>query len=454
MPRLSCTSASKNVPPKRMASSLSPKWKTTVCRVTSAYLLAGLLASLCLAQTKSGSGKPSTANSASENAATPAKSANSSAATGATAPFAIETEIIAYKSLESDSEAIACDIAGFLFSPESRALVPNGPNPLSKDKAKPPQPVARACDSAPSGSPTGVVILSSAGATLTNFQAWRANMVAIKAFQAQANADCPARVTSGVRTLGIPGASIPTPSDIEGLVALFATNESAIGTTGTIKDQALTNGVARQLRALNVSVLLPDSFAPFSLGGADATKSPLLKSLADLFDTRTRLKACADKETDAAKKTEENSIVSGIDSFLKDAMTAPADATPPALPPIAAALTADGFAQAIGSNADGTFSGDSIWKHVLLLNALESGGSQLSQGNLFGSKVHFSGGAVATYALFTRDGTSNGRLTCSGNVYDYGGYLRPKDLARQFVRSELDPRHQLIFLRGGCVSPE
>jgi hypothetical protein len=273
MPRLSCTSAPKNAPPNSMTSPLPPRWGTTVCRATSAYLLAGLLASFCFAQTKSGSGKSSAAPATSENAAAPAKSA--------TGPFAIETEIIAYKSLESDSEAIACDTAGFLFSPESRALVPNGPNPVSKDRAKPPQPVAGACSSAPSGSPTGVVILSSAGATLTNFQAWRADMVAIKALQAQANAECPAQDTTGVRTLGIPGASIPTPSDIEGLLALFATNESAIGNTGTIQDQALANGVARQLRALNVSVLLPDSFAPFSLGGTDATKSPLLKSLAD-----------------------------------------------------------------------------------------------------------------------------------------------------------------------------
>jgi hypothetical protein len=430
-----------------------PRSSSTNTSAIIVAVLGSLLASLCSAQTKAPSGKSTAGPPGSEGAA--AKSAGASpSAMEASAPFAIETEIVAYKSLQSDSEAIACDIAGFLFSPQSHALAPNGPNASSKGGANPPQPVAGACGTAPPGSPTGVVIFSSGGSTLTNFQAWRADMVAIRALQAQANADCPAQASTGVRTLGIPGASIPTPSDIEGLVALFATNESEVGTTGNIQDQALSDGVARQLRALNIPVLLPDSFAPFSLGGTDSTKSPLLKSLADLFDSRTRLKSCADRETDQSKKAEEASIISGIDSFLTDAITAPAGATPPASPPIAAALTADGFAQAIGYSVDGTFSGESIWKHVLLVNALESGGSQLSQGNLFGSKVHFSGGAVATYALFTLDSASNGRLTCSGNVYDYGGYLRPKDLAKQFIKPDLDPRHQLIFLRGGCASPE
>lgn len=59
---------------------------------------------------------------------------------------------------------------------------------------------------------------------------------------------------------------------------------------------------------------------------------------------------------------------------------------------------------------------DSDWR-VLAVKALESGGALITTANIFGSKVHFSGGAIATYALFGLEGS----LECSGNVFDYGG---------------------------------
>jgi hypothetical protein len=108
------------------------------------------------------------------------------------------------------------------------------------------------------------------------------------------------------------------------------------------------------------------------------------------------------------------------------------------------------LARELGIKADGTGGADSIWQHVLWLKALESGGSLTTHSNIFGSKVFFSGGAVATYALFSL----NGHLSCSGNVYDYGGYLRAKDFSAGFRRPDIDPTKQLIFLRGGCASPD
>jgi hypothetical protein len=84
------------------------------------------------------------------------------------------------------------------------------------------------------------------------------------------------------------------------------------------------------------------------------------------------------------------------------------------------------------------------------LRPLESGGSLITHKNIFGSKVYFSGGAVATYALYTL----NGRLSCSGNVYDYGGYFRAKDVAHLFRNADIDPTKQLLFLRGGCSLPD
>jgi hypothetical protein len=57
----------------------------------------------------------------------------------------------------------------------------------------------------------------------------------------------------------------------------------------------------------------------------------------------------------------------------------------------------------------------------LSLHSLESGGGQLTKSNLFlGSRNYFSGGAVATFALFGGDGKSK----CTGIVYGYKGYLR------------------------------
>lgn len=74
------------------------------------------------------------------------------------------------------------------------------------------------------------------------------------------------------------------------------------------------------------------------------------------------------------------------------------------------------------------------WK-VLYLKALESGGSLITKTNVFGSKVYFSGGAVATYALFDLEGP----LRCSGNVFDYGGFVKAEDFVEKFRKGTLDP---------------
>lgn len=120
------------------------------------------------------------------------------------------------------------------------------------------------------------------------------------------------------------------------------------------------------------------------------------------------------------------------------------------VPPIATVLAADGLAQEIGVQEDGSLKSDSAWQHVLLLKALESGGSLITHSNIFGSKVFFTGGAVATYALFT----TKGHLSCSGNVFDYGGYLRAEKFNEAFRNPDIDPTRQLVLLRGGCSTPE
>jgi hypothetical protein len=402
-------------------------------------------ATQCVGQTGKETVKPagsanSTGSSGSSSAAGGAKAAApaTSAQSGAQ-PFAIETEMLAYKSLESDSEAIACDIAGFLFTPEGSREEPNGPTSGKNGKGEKP-PMSRPCATVPGGTPTGIIILSSTGNTLANFQAWRADMAAMRSLQAQADKYCPAQAP-GVATMGMPA---PTVGDLQSMATMFATNEAASGIEGTIEDEALMDGVSRELRGMNVPVLVPDSFSPFSLGGMDFAQFPLLKSLMGLFGARAR---CSGSQT-----ADRQGVVSNIDRFVNAALNPPPD-SPSSNPPISGALSADGFAQAIGLNADGSFSESSVWKHVLLVKALESGGSEITQGGLIlGSKVHFSGGAVATYALFTLDKIANGKLTCSGNVFDYGGYVRPKDLEKHHIVPDLDPTRQLVFLRGGCAA--
>lgn len=51
------------------------------------------------------------------------------------------------------------------------------------------------------------------------------------------------------------------------------------------------DGVARQLRGLNVPVLMPDTYAPYSLGGLDFKNSPFLVSLGNLIVCRLCLQS-------------------------------------------------------------------------------------------------------------------------------------------------------------------
>jgi hypothetical protein len=120
---------------------------------------------------KSGGSSPS----APSNGSSPSNSGGPPAAgapAGGGGGFSIEAEILAYKALQSDSEAIACDVAGFLVDSATK-ISPNGPNARTKDKSKGATPQTASCaGSSVSGSTAkGVVLLSASGTTLANFQA-------------------------------------------------------------------------------------------------------------------------------------------------------------------------------------------------------------------------------------------------------------------------------------------
>jgi hypothetical protein len=387
----------------------------------------------------------------------PAKPGSSGGSADSSEPklgFSIETEMLTYKSLQANSEAVACDIARHLFGGEIGPPTENAPCTIRSN----------------SDPGAGIVIVSSETTVFSDFQLWRADMASMIALEARANQFCPATPT--VKTRGLPAtAAAATPEGqmlpmAKEVLGLFANTESISPVTGTIHDQALLNGVARQLRALRIAVLIPEIYSPYALGGADSANSPYLSNLAKIIASRSCLQGKKDLEpkeqqTEAA---EIGSVITSIDQFVGSLNPPPASAggggaartpatgsTPPESPAglathLASALTADGLARAIGVNLDGTASTGSLWQHILWLKALESGGSVAKQGNIFGTKTRFSGGAVTTYALYNFDGN----LDCSGNVYDFEGSVLTKDFSKTFREQIKDPTKQLAYLRGGC----
>lgn len=218
------------------------------------------------------------------------------AAGGAAGGFSIEAEILAYKALESDSEAIACEVAGLLSTSEGTQF---------KDPAtfKPPCNLSRRYgDHGP-----GVLIVSSATTVLANYQLWRVNMVIVSELLEQAKGVCQAKAEKPkkaqpekpelfgafIPALGADATSLaPVITLIQSTLQLFASNESVTGVTGTIQDQALMNDVARQLRYLNFPVLMPDTYYPHNFGGIDYANSPFLAKFAALIKERVRLGTC------------------------------------------------------------------------------------------------------------------------------------------------------------------
>ena len=426
------------------------------------------------------------------------------------------------------------------FSRPANQTLPSPPNAPSDSDPTGFTRVVNGCNLASIPDPgKGVVIVSSTSMAVANYQLWRTSMIIMKQLMLQANAipqprtgATPPDVTAGLAVAG------QVVTVVQGILGLFASNQSYISVTGTIQDQALMNGVARQLRNLNIKVLMPDTYISNALGGI-SDSSPFLNSLSALIAKHNQIqlllqvdqailnkssKLQADKITVAAdqdklKQTGPNdpqrlpiqneisntqaeitvlsqqlsgvpvddiqktvyacqSVLTAIETFLGNltgsglsivattppaipAAPTPAPASPAApvpaasitsapatgVPPLVAILLADGLAQSIGFRApDGMYEPPPGW-HVLWLKALESGGGLTTESNIFGTKVHFSGGAVASYDLFQ----FNGSLTCSGNVMAYAGYVKAKDFRDEFDALAVDPRKQLIFLRGGCA---
>jgi len=403
-------------------------------------------------------------------AASAAKSAPSDSSSG----FSIETEMLTYRALESNSEAIACDIAAYL-----RGGTANFTSPKQ----------GAVCSVNGGGAPnTSVIVLPFDHNVYSDFQLWRSDMQTMAEFDKRGANACSATPATPVQEPGKPQgrgltATVPASSALSlmpggnmlaaasGVLSLFAKDEAASPVGGTIEDQAMMDNVSRELRNVDVHVMMPSVYAPFAFTSIDPARSPFLIALDRLLHTRDCL---------VSSKGASDPDVKNIDEFLANLSASPstnsaaakpgasagapvaapatttaaapaagAAATTPAGPApshLQSALTADGLAQRLGADPNTGQIPANAPQHILLLKALESGGSVSKSTSIFGSRMAYSGGSVGTYALFDL----SGELECSGNVYDYAGYIPAKQFQEKLRAYTVNPAQQVIFQRGGC----
>lgn len=178
--------------------------------------------------------------------------------------FSIEDDLFAYRALQANSAAIACNL-------------------ISADVK---------CDPSASNitSTLKFIVVPSSSATLANYQVWRTNMaIAAELFELAKPLGCGAprlkpdslaAVTTGV-------SSVVTA--IQSVLQLFATNVSANGIAGSISDQALVGAVARELARSKATILVPDTYASFGISSANVDQSPFLSRLRLLLMERACL---------------------------------------------------------------------------------------------------------------------------------------------------------------------
>jgi hypothetical protein len=433
-----------------------------------AGLSIGISLAPCAAQTASTAAKPSATT------------------TSGTSSFSIETEMLTYRALESNSEAIACDVAGVVGGVKPDFSHPSGGSPC----APPPGAAAQAI----------IILLPFEKTELEEFEAWHAAMVTLAELQNKAYAlGCPkptgekdSSARDGSSKSGSASTSTSPLSSFlslspagpplalaQSVLGLLESQEATISVAGNIEDLAFLNNVARQLRILHVGVITPSSYGPGNLSASDASTSPFLASKQRALLARgclSHLTAAENPDTASVQQA-----ITDIDDYMNSlASDKPAKATSAsgstagsssggstasgngggsgsqssassatAISPLTAILRADGLAQKLGfhfNTVTGQLTPPPPGRYLLMVKALESGGSITGKSNILGTRLRYSGGAVGTYALFAADGD----LACSGNVYDYAGPLEAKHFQRDLRNFHLDSAQQVILHSGTC----
>lgn len=386
--------------------------------------------------------------------------------------FSIETEMFTYQAVEANSRVIACDIAQYLYGGQ---LASAGAG------AHVPCVIQNQTQNSP-----GIILVSSGSSLLPEFQLWRADMAMMNSLEQRADQVCVAKSqpaahnqpgpgntnSSGIVDRGLLSGLIanasPASAAATTALAMLASNQSVTSVVGTVQDPALLNEVARQLRALGVQVLIPEMYGPNALGPADYAHSPYMANLQNLFNAYDKCDtAKANHDENAHPAADMTAVTTAIDKFLGSAFatsgteipgTTPPPAasssntqnqnpaTPPPTSHFAAVLAADELAQEMGYTENGTSPNSGTWQHLMWLQALESGGSVSKQGNIFGTKVYFGGGAVDTYSVFRLDG----ELVCSGNAYNFQPPVKLNDLVKTFQKGLSDDPTKSPLLQSTC----
>ena len=385
-----------------------------------------------------------------KSAATPA---SPPATTGTKTGFAVESEMLTYTAMDSQVQAVACGIARNVGTADDKCT------PRSS-----------------SGPGAGIVVVASPSSALVEFQLWRADISTMKMLTLRASHYCSQHRERGATAPTSLGSQIlsmiPGGQALSFAQALFSSSSESNPVEGNIEDRTLVADMAGHLRALGLSVVIPDTYMPHSLTAVDDVHSPFLANFAALLKARDCLTASPDHspspdaehgpgqgEKGPESDGEKQSILLAIDAFLKSlaethVSTPPQQSAGSAAPPppepvishLSAVLRADGLAQELSSASADSQSGENGTWYLLWVKALESGGTVAKSGNaILGSKTNFSGGAVGTYALFRL----SGNVVCSGIFYNYAGPMQMSQIAKLLKgTAEAPPAGRLV---GGCA---
>ena len=378
--------------------------------------------------------------------------------------FSIESEVLTYAALGRGGEAIAEDVVRVLSaSPGER----------------------------------GVVIMLSNSPTLGKFESWRAQMASMNALIGRAKdiKEVPAEEQGGTTTQG--GSPKVSPLNLTAagtavslIQSIFARSETTSPVKGNVADETFAGSVARQLRAHGLSVLMPDTYSPYSHATARNQQYTILRGLRELEDYRAKVfgvlqelkEAKKGGSLDRARWTQVDiaraqTLLSDIDLFMASMLGAEAAGPPqagetkgqasdtkgeetsqgtksnqknvvlPSTSHLASLLDADLFANELEVDPSGaSLLPAGRWQHVLWLKAAESGGTLIRTEKYLTKDTQFTGGFIGAYALFN----FRGELECSGTVAVYEGPISAKDLA---ARNSVPGLQKPAVSSGSCAPP-
>ena len=242
--------------------------------------------------------------------------------------FAIESEMMTYTAMDAEAQALACGITRNVG--------------VTDDKCTP---------RGMSGPVGGIVVVSSPSSALAEFQLWRADISNMSMLTSRATPFCAKTAERGASSSSSSSLGSTILSMLPGGQALsFAqsllssTSESA-PLEGNVIDQTLVNDVAGHLRALGVSVVIPDTYMPGSLMALDERHSPYMTKLLALMKVRDCLVPAAkeklpdehpeaggegNKQAGDQDAAEKQGIADAIDAFLRGLNQAQIAPPPPA----------------------------------------------------------------------------------------------------------------------------